>query len=159
VRANSVPVDAATRALLPEAQMSDAYRLVVDEAALDAATAAHRMFGKMPWWTRAFMAARNILVAPFGLKTGRENGPAASQRIGLFPIIAQTPQQVLLGLDDRHLDFRVAVAVVPLPDAGQQITTTTLVRTHNLLGRLYLAVVLPFHRVIVPAVLAQVAKA
>jgi hypothetical protein len=153
-----VPVDAATRAFLPEAQMSDSYRLVVDEAALDAATAAHRMFGKMPWWIRALLAARNRLVAPFGLKTGRENAPAASRRIGLFPIIAQTPQQVLLGLDDRHLDFRVAVAVVPLPDAGQQVTATTLVRTHNLLGRLYLAVVLPFHRVIVPAMLAQVAK-
>jgi hypothetical protein len=42
----------------------------MDEAALDAATAAHRMFGKMPWWIRALMAARNGLVAPFGLKTG-----------------------------------------------------------------------------------------
>jgi hypothetical protein len=40
---------AATRAFLPEAQMSNAYRLVVDEAALDAATAAHRRFRKMPW--------------------------------------------------------------------------------------------------------------
>jgi hypothetical protein len=55
---------------------SDAYRLVVDEAALDAATAAHRMFGKMPWWVRALMAARNSLMAPFGLKTGREMSSA-----------------------------------------------------------------------------------
>jgi hypothetical protein len=63
-----VAVDAATRAFLPEAQMSDAYRLVVDEAALDGASAADRMFGKMPWWIRAFMAVRNSLVAPFGLR-------------------------------------------------------------------------------------------
>ena len=29
---------------------------------------------------------------------------------------------------------------------GQQVTATTLVLTHNWLGRTYLAIILPFHR-------------
>lgn len=39
--------------------MSDAYRLVVNEEALDAAEAASRMFERIPWWIRALMAMRN----------------------------------------------------------------------------------------------------
>ena len=40
---------------------------------------------------------------------------------------------------------------------GQRVTATTLVLTHNLLGRTYLAIILPFHRLIVRAMLRQVA--
>jgi hypothetical protein len=39
----------------------------------------------------------------------------------------------------------------------QQVTATTLVRTHNLLGRSYLAIILPFHKLIARAMLRQVA--
>ena len=34
---------------------------------------------------------------------------------------------------------------------------TTLVKTHNRLGRIYLAIILPFHRLVVRSMLAQVA--
>ena len=37
------------------------------------------------------------------------------------------------------------------------MTATTLVRTHNFLGRAYLAIILPFHRLVVRALLRQVA--
>ena len=40
--------------------------------------------------------------------------------------------------------------------AGQQVTATTLVKTHNWLGRTYLAIILPFHRLVVRAMLRQV---
>ncbi|MGY4574689.1 hypothetical protein ACVWY5_007759 [Bradyrhizobium sp. USDA 3256] len=37
----------------------------------------------------------------------------------------------------------------------RSITATTLVHTHNWFGRAYLAVILPFHRLIVPAMLRK----
>jgi hypothetical protein len=40
---------------------------------------------------------------------------------------------------------------------GQRVTATTLVLTHNLLGRAYLAIILPFHRLIVRSLLRQIA--
>jgi hypothetical protein len=62
-----------------------------------------------------------------------------------------------MGFDDAHLDFWVVVDVAP--DGGRQkVTATTFVRTRNRLGRLYLAAVKPFHRLIVPAMLAQVGR-
>jgi hypothetical protein len=155
VRVTSLPVDTAIRTLLPHARMSDAYRLVVDERVLDAAVAADRIFGRAPWWIRILLGVRNRLVAPFGLKTSVDQG---AQRIGFFPVITQTPRRVLLGFDDKHLDFRVAVDVMPVGPARHEVTVTTLVRTHNLPGRMYLALVLPFHRVIVPAMLGQAAR-
>jgi hypothetical protein len=134
--------------------MSDAYRLTVEGIALDARTAAMRAFSRAPKWIGGLMTLRNCLVGPLGLKTSVS---AARDRIGFFPVISETPGRVLLGLDDKHLDFRIAVDVAPA-GSRQQITTTTLVRPHNLLGRVYLAAVLPFHRVIVPAMLGQAAS-
>jgi Protein of unknown function (DUF2867) len=40
--------------------------------------------------------------------------------------------------------------------ARQDVTATTLVRTHNRLGRTYLSIILPFHRLIVRAMMRQV---
>jgi hypothetical protein len=37
------------------------------------------------------------------------------------------------------------------------VTATTLVRTNNWPGRTYLAVILPFHRLVVRALLKQIA--
>ena len=64
-----------------------------------------------------------------------------------------------MGFDDWHLDFRVVVDVLALGADRQQVTATTLVRTHNWMGRAYLALIMPFHRMIVRTMLAQAAKA
>jgi hypothetical protein len=94
-------------------------------------------------------------VAPFGLKTsGGERAPR--EIIGTFPVVSETPERLVAGFNDRHLDFRV---VVDVATAGrrQSVTATTLVLTHNWLGRTYLKVIMPFHRLVVRAMLRQVA--
>jgi hypothetical protein len=156
-RVTSVPVDAALLALLPRTDMSDSYRLMVKGAKVDAAEVAYRMFARVPSWVRMLMDLRNCLVAPLGLKAGLAGDPAAGRSIGFFPVITEMPERVLLGLDDKHLDFRIAVDVALVGSGELQVTATTLIRTHNLLGRAYLASVLPFHRAIVPAMLARAA--
>jgi hypothetical protein len=157
MRVTPVPVEPATLALLPRARMSDAYRLIVDDT-VDAMRAADRIFSHVPRWISALMALRNRLVGPLGLKTSLSDQPAGLRRIGSFRVIAEAQDRVQLGLNDKHLDFRIVVDVMPLGTEHRQITATTLVRTHDLLGRAYLAAVLPFHRVIVPAMLARLAS-
>ena len=71
-------------------------------------------------------------------------------------MLSETPERLVAGFDDRHLDFRVVVDVTAAGQ-GQQVTATTLVRTHNWLGRTYLAIILPFHRLVVRSLLKQVA--
>jgi hypothetical protein len=112
------------------------------------------MMGRSPRWIEALLTLRNILVAPFGLKTTASSG--ATDLIGIFPVVSQTSERLVAGFDDRHLDFRVVVDVAGTGH-GQRVTATTLVKTHNLLGRVYLKIILPFHRLIVRRMLRQVA--
>ncbi len=113
------------------------------------------MMDRQPSWIRALMAARDRIVAPLGLKT---SGVAATarDRVGFFPVLGESADRLVLGLDDRHLDFRLIVRLSPATPEPR-LTATTVVRTNNRLGRAYLAAILPFHRLIVRAMLARVA--
>jgi hypothetical protein len=142
---------------LAGAQFVDAYRIEIGGNPLDAREAAKRMFARTPHWIDVLVKLRNLIVMPFGLKTSGAGEPAASGMIGIFPIVSETPERLVAGFNDSHLDFRVVVDVAPA-GTGQLVTATTLVRTHNRLGRVYLATIMPFHRLVVRALLRQVAS-
>lgn len=145
-----------TAVWLAGAQFADAFRIAVDGVQLDARMAAQRMMGRSPRWMEILVSLRNALVAPFGLKASGAGETSAGGLIGIFPVVSETPQRLVAGFDDHHLDFRVVVDVAA-SGSGQQVTATTLVRTHNRLGRIYLAIILPFHRLVVRSLLRQVA--
>jgi hypothetical protein len=142
-------------ALLAGAQFIDAYRVAVDGTALDAREAAVKMFAREPRWIEALLNLRNLIVVPFGLKKSGEGEPASGGMIGIFPVVSETTDRLVMGFNDRHLDFRVVVDVAARDAGDQDVTTTTLVLTHNLLGRTYLRMILPFHRLIARAKLRQ----
>jgi hypothetical protein len=144
-------------ALLAGAKFIDAYSIVIDNAALDARRAAEKMLARGPLWIEMLLSLRNRLVAPFGLKTPLPTGTGATDTIGIFPVLSESPNRLVAGFNDKHLDFRVVVDVAT-SGHGQRVTATTLVLTHNLLGRVYLAIILPFHRLIVRTMLRQVAE-
>ncbi|MGL5008902.1 MAG: DUF2867 domain-containing protein, partial [Paracoccaceae bacterium] len=137
----------------------DAFALTLPGQSLDALTAAQRAFGSSPRWIRVLLKARNILVAPFGLKAGEMEITTSPTTIGIFPLLQQSPDQIVMGLNDRHLDFRLRVDVAQVGPHHQSVTATTAVKTHNRLGRAYLATILPFHRIIVRTMLAQISRA
>jgi len=143
--------------LLAGAQFVDAYRVAVEGHALEARTAAEKMFARLPRWIEALLRLRNLVVAPFGLKTSGQGEPASGGMIGIFPVVSETPERLVAGFNDHHLHFRVVVDVAALAD-GQEVTTTTLVKTHNWHGRTYLMVIMPFHRLISRTLLRQVTE-
>ena len=152
----SVQPDVDAGALLAGAQFIDAFVIVVADTALDARRAAEKMVARGPRWIEALLNLRNRLVAPLGLKTPVPTGTSATDSIGIFPVLSETPGRLVAGLNDKHLDFRLVVDVAA-EAGGYRVTATTLVLTHNLLGRAYLAVILPFHRLIVPSMLRKIA--
>ncbi len=147
------PTNAET--ILPGAQFADAYAVTVVGQDLDAISAARLAFGSAPAWINRLLQVRNALVAPFRLKAGRMEIGEPSGQIGIFPVLQQSAHQIILGLDDRHLDFRLRVDVADEGTGHQTITASTFVKTHNRFGRAYLRTILPFHRVIVKTMLAQ----
>lgn len=104
-----------------------------------------------PSWAMVLVRLRGLLVAPFGLS---KSGPEAPDKVGIFPVEYDGETEVIAGFDDRHLDFRVSVH----SEAGR-VSLATWVHRHNLGGRLYLAVILPFHILIVRNALARVSRA
>lgn len=142
---------------LPLADWADRYEIVVPATELTAIEAARLALGHFPRWVRILMAIRNAAVAPFGLKSSGYRSANAMEMIGLFPVVAQSPRQAVLGFDDRHLDFRIVVNVDDSPK-GKVVSVTTLVRRKILFGRFYIAVITPFHNLIVSAMLSNVGK-
>jgi hypothetical protein len=133
--------------LLAGAQFIDAHRVGIGAANLSAREACVRMVLHGPRWVDALTRLRNILVTPFGLKTSGEGAPAPGGLIGLFPVVSETPERLVAGFNDYHLDFRIVIDVAGAA-TDRQVTATTLVRTHNWLGRTYLALITPFHKLV-----------
>jgi hypothetical protein len=157
-----LPPESLAAACLSHIDYTDAYlarlpagrRYTLDEAIA-------LVFTTVPGWVKRLMQLRNALVRPFGLKVGapREapgrGGPLLpGARVGIFRVFDRRPNELLLGEDDRHLDFRVSVLLRNDGEA-QWATVTTVVSFHNSLGRAYFALVRPFHQMIVPALMRR----
>jgi hypothetical protein len=154
MRVETIRPNISAATFLTGAQFCDAFSVTIDDATLDARRAAERIFARQPRWVTMLMAARDRIVTPFGLKT-EKIARSASNKVGFFPVLSETPERLVAGLDDKHLDFRVVIDVAGTTQ--RRVTVTTIVLTHNRLGRLYLAIITPFHRVIVRALLRQIA--
>lgn len=141
---------------LIEADWADRYAVITPERAMPAIRAAHLALGQSPVWARRLLDIRNRVVAPFGLKAAdSKSGEAGS--VGAFAIVSERDDQVVLGLDDRHLDFRIVIEVASAGTVGSKVSVTTLVKRHNTFGRLYILAVTPFHRLIVRTTLGRLA--
>lgn len=129
----------------------------------DPETLARFIFAQQPHWVGRLMGLRDFLVARLGLKTAaRLQDPSASgghPRVGIFRIYEMRPHEIVLGEDDKHLDFRLSVLHETLPGAGAgRIVLSTVVQCHNRLGRLYILLIAPFHRAVVQATLRSAAR-
>ncbi len=105
---------------------------------------------RFPIWFYPLFIIRQILVLPFGLK-----GPEKSaNRLGMFPIETETNNELILGFDDRHLNFRISVL-----SEGGRVFATTWVQRNSRFGRFYLRLIMPFHILIMKNSVARVARA
>lgn len=141
---------------LPGADWADSYSVRLDRNDLVPMEVASELMGRPPRWVAALLKIRNVIVGFFGLKSA-ELELTGQDRIGGFPVLAHDDRHVLLGFNDKHLDFRIIVAVEPEGVNHQHVSLTTLVQQHNLFGRIYILFVTPFHRLIVKTFLKRFA--
>lgn len=165
---SSVPVPTVSRIanFYARTDLIDAYSIALPErASNDPETLARFVFSNLPPWALALMAVRDALVTGLGLKTARQLRPVTAQqqreRVGLFRIYTREASEIVLGEDDKHLDFRLSLLCSPASAQSPQrrLTLSTAVNCHNRLGRFYLTLIAPFHRRIVRACLRQAARA
>jgi len=112
---------------------------------------ARAILDRPAWWVRGLLASRDMIVARFGLKTTADlqRNARSSGSIGFFPILSRTESEIVLGVDDRHLNFKVSIMLLRELESDFEVVVTTVVHCHNSLGRAYLSLIRPFHVLVV----------
>lgn len=125
-------------------------------------------FSTAPSWLKKLFMLRNKLVKFIGLKVGKEAEDREAmlaaynfevgEAFGLFKVFQKSDNALIIGADDKHLDFRVSLLIDRSATEKEKLTITTTVYFHNWTGRLYFIPVKPFHSLAVPAMLRSIVK-
>lgn len=155
----ALPSDVRVARLYPGASLADAFAIALPpHATLDPLALASFTFERQAPWVHRLMGLRDALVKVFGLKTASalraDSSAGRTPRVGIFRVYETHPDEVVIGEDDKHLDFRVSVR-----RSADQLVVVTVVHCHNLLGRNYIRVIAPFHRKVVRSALDRAARA
>jgi Protein of unknown function (DUF2867) len=154
---------------LPKAYFHDAWAIRAAEPSLHALEQFLRVAKRTPVWIDRLMTLRNHIVAIFGLKNlggiaqidpnRRASDYEAGDHVGIFTLISNSPNEVLLGDSDKHLRVVVSIHKQAEPvDGNAIITVTTVVHIHNWLGWLYMLPVKPAHKVIARSMVRAIGK-
>lgn len=151
IEPTDLPPDSHLRCDYGQAGFADAFSVALPATASgDAVVLARHVFDQQPEWIAMLMSIRDSIVRPFGLKRAADLQSAGGERINLFSVLAQYKDEIILGENDRHLDFRVSVLLQPASEGQpRRLIVTTLVFYNQLLGRIYIALIAPFHRLVV----------
>lgn len=158
-----LPADSAVAGLYSPPNFADAYAIALPAgASTDPERLARFVFSRHSPWAAALMRLRDALVAGLGLKTAHSltKGTAdPTARVGMFKIYSVAQNEIVMGEDDKHLDFRLSLLCPASSPSERRVILSTVVRCHNRLGRTYIRLIAPFHRVIVRSSLRRAARA
>jgi hypothetical protein len=161
-----VPEESAIANAYASTDLADAYSIELPAgASADPEVLARFIFAHQAPWIGRLLAVRDALVATFGLKTGKHLASLEAQsrggRLSIFKVYSKSPTEVVMGEDDKHLDFRLSIlcSSPSSPGAKRNLTLSTVVHCHNRLGRLYIFLIAPFHRLVVQSSLRSAARA
>lgn len=105
----------------------------------------------MPPWVELLFKARNRLVGIFGLKTERNT----SKPDTFFTVTENREDEIVMGEDDKHLNFRLSI----LKDEFENtVSLITVVHYNNGWGKVYFFPVKPFHQIIMNSLLKRYLK-
>lgn len=117
----------------------------------------HVIFNNPPQWVNGLFKWRNRIVRYFGLKTTMpadyHTGFEEGGYVKFFKIHHLLKDEVVLGANDSHLDFRAIITKTSDPEFN--IKVTTLVRFNNRMGKIYMTLIGPFHKLVVRRMIAQ----
>jgi Protein of unknown function (DUF2867) len=143
-----------SRELIERAYFRDSYRAPLSRNELGIVDVFFGIFAHHPLWMKLLLIVRNKVALLAGL-----DAPTASEilhveikdryvvgeKIGVWPIFSLSEDEIVAGRNNKHMDFRLSVLKMPGAD-GTSVVVTTICTVHNLSGKLYLFLVVPFHR-------------
>ena len=142
------------RRVIETAYFRDSYRAPLSHTRASVVDIFFAIFGHHPVWMKVLLIVRNRIASFCGL-----DAPTASEiinldikssysvgdKIGVWPIFNLSETELVAGRNNKHLDFRLSV----LRETDGEIASvvvSTLCTVHNAFGKLYLFVIIPFHK-------------
>lgn len=145
---------------------SDAYEVCLNRQELSANEAYVAIFASEPAWVRWLMKLRGRIAGLFGIAHDFDSGKkldidhpgsavfVAGERLGPFTVRVVAANELVVGDDDKHLNFRISTLRRERGGVAY-ITVSTGVEIHNQLGHAYMFLVKPFHRFIAPLMIRR----
>ena len=116
----------------------------------DLKTIAYKIFDTSPAWVVKLMNLRNAIASKFGLDTEVPADAEQAYKVGgyikFFQIMSIGNDELIMGADDSHLNFRAILSRTQ--DAEYNIKVTTIVEYNNSLGKIYMNIIKPGHKMI-----------
>jgi len=153
VRKVVFPAESRLAARLPRATFHDAFEAPLENADLIAAAIAAAALRASPHWVEALIRLRNAMSRPFGIRPVAPLGSVAARDpaawrpgdgFGMFTIESIDDAELVLGIDDAHLDVRISFLRRPA-----SYLISSLVITHNRVGVAYMQPVRLVHPLLV----------
>ncbi len=144
----------------------DSYQVPLGNIGLDMPGIFLGIFGHHPWWVKALLTFRNRIAGYCGLSVPadaqiwhpkRQPAYKAGDVIGPWPIFLASDEELIVGRDNGHLDFRLSIMKLPA-EGGPAVAVSTICNTHNLFGRVYLRIIAPFHKAGVKMLLSRAVR-
>jgi hypothetical protein len=157
------PSSALGRDLIRSAYFHDSYRVPLARRGLTIVEIFFALFGHTPRWMKALLIIRNAIARCFGLeaptvaeilKLAARTSYSIGDKIGPWPIFFIGDNEIVAGRNNKHLDFRLSVLRLADGDA-ESVVVSTVCSVHNLAGKIYLFLIVPFHRTGVQSLLAN----
>jgi len=153
----AIPNESRLRHLYRKPDLADAYAIRLPKnATTDPETIARFLFSHQSLWVELLMRMRDTLVARFGIKTAKQLQVSGGKRISIFKIYEIGMHEIIMGEEDIHLNFRLSVLLQI--KTHPYVILSTVAHCHNLLGRIYITLIAPFHRMVVRSVLNRSAR-
>lgn len=149
-----LPKQSALWAHMQPGDFMDCYRATAVPCDMEMEEAVRNSIAHMPSWVRVLMDIRNRIVGPLGLKAGKHSRAQAARDTGalevasggeriVFTVQERYENEIILGEDDTHLNFRVSIFRTPVA-----WYVATWVHPNAWYGWLYLYTIMPFHKAI-----------
>lgn len=161
VRSVALPEESRITHLYLSPDLADAFAITLPpDAPSDTESLARILLATPPRWFRWLLACRDAIVKPFGIQTSgqlrKRLAVGGSAHIDFFPVLSVDANELIIGENDSHLDFRTSVLVRSRGGLDErEVVLTSVVRCHNRIGKLYTWLIAPFHRRVVSSMLSR----
>jgi hypothetical protein len=164
-----IPICSQLSALKVKASYFDSYEVPLKKHALPVKDIYRTIVSMTPAWINALMWVREWLAPLLGIRRvgllgsgvnaggGIAANVTAGGKMDIFQIFSVSDREIIVGEDDSHLNFRMSL--LKLEDNGNhRLILSMIVDVNNWVGKVYLAIVLPFHKIIMKSYLNRAVR-